>query len=113
MLLKLFFLPFRINHWIAADKPRIYNEAALKLIHTESPTPDTVKVLFEAKGPDHLSILLSPEVGVSLKKWSFSQVPLKGPIWKDDRPTYYIFHSHGMMATTFQFWLEFKASTST
>jgi len=99
----------KINHWIKTEKPRIYQEAGLKLIQTETPTPDTVKMLFEAKGPDHLGIFFSPEVGVTLKKWSFSDgETMDGPKWKDGRKTYYIFHSHGMMSSTFQFWLEFK-----
>merc|ERR1712142_737394 len=29
----------KINHWIKTDKPRIYNEAGLKLLQTETPTP--------------------------------------------------------------------------
>ena len=66
-------------------------------------------MLFEAKGPDHLGVFFSPEVGVTLKKWSFADGEvMDGPGWKDGRKTYYIFHSHGMMASTFQFWLEFK-----
>ena len=56
----------KINHWIEADKPRIYNEAGLRLVHTETPTPDTVKLVLEAKGPDHISIYMSPEVSISL-----------------------------------------------
>ena len=81
----------------------------MTLLQTETPTPDTVKLLFEAKGPDHMGIMFSPEVGVLLQTWSFADgQPLEGPKWKDDRSTYYIFHSRGMMATPFQFWLEFK-----
>lgn len=100
----------RINHWIKAAKPKIYHETNLKLIQTDHPTPDVYKLLFEASGPDHMSIFFSPEVGVKLKKWSFAdgQILDSGPVWKDDRPTYYVFHSHGLHTTSFQFWLEFK-----
>ena len=41
---------FRINHWIEAKKPRVYQETGIKLLHTESHSVDTVKLLFEAKG---------------------------------------------------------------
>ena len=41
---------FRINHWIEAKKPRVYQETGIKLLHTDSPSVDTVKLLFEAKG---------------------------------------------------------------
>ena len=60
-------------------------------------------------GPDHMGIYFSPAVGIRLKSWSFSNGKiLDGPPWKDERPTYYIFHSHGISPTPWQFWIEFK-----
>ena len=46
----IFSFAFRINHWIEAKKPRVYQETGIKLLHTDSPSVDTVKLLFEAKG---------------------------------------------------------------
>lgn len=103
----------RINHWIEAKKPRVYQETGIKLLHTESHSVDTVKLLFEAKGPDHMGIYFSPAIGVRIKSWSFSDGKiLDGPPWKDDRPTYYIFHSHGISPTPWQFWVEFQVPRS-
>ena len=56
-----------------------------------------------------MGIYFSPAIGVRIKSWSFSDGKiLDGPPWKDDRPTYYIFHSHGISPTPWQFWVEFK-----
>ena len=58
-----------------------------------------------------MGIYFSPAVGVRLKSWSFSDGKiLDGPSWKDERPTYYIFHSHGISPTPWQFWIEFQVS---
>ena len=47
--------------------------------------------------------------GVKLNTWSFSNGELlEGPTWKDNRPTYYIFYSHGLAPTPWTFWLDFK-----
>ena len=132
-------IDYRINHWIGAKKPRVYQETGLKLLHTESAAVDTIRLLFEAKGniniessrhqrhsnlgkksvglylyvfhlgPDHMGIYFSPAAGVRLKSWSFADGKiLDGPVWKDERPTYYIFHSHGISPTPWQFWVEFQ-----
>ena len=56
-----------------------------------------------------MGIYFSPAVGVRLKSWSFADGKiLDGPSWKDERPTYYIFHSHGISPTPWQFWIEFQ-----
>ena len=50
-----------------------------------------------------------PVSGVKLTTWSFSNGELlEGPTWKDNRPTYYIFYSHGLAPTPWTFWLDFK-----
>ena len=43
---------------------------------------------------------------VRLTAWSFGDEMLTGPEWKDGRPTYYIFYSHGSSPTPWQFWIE-------
>ena len=59
-----------------------------------------------------MGIYFSPVVGVRLKTWSFADGKvLDGPSWKDERPTYYVFHSHGISPTPWQFWIEFQVST--
>ena len=53
-----------------------------------------------------MGIFFSPAVGAKLTAWSFGDDILEGPIWKDNRPTYYIFYSHGLSPSTWQFWIE-------
>ncbi len=60
-------------------------------------------------GPDHMAIFLSPAVGVEMSGWSFEGAPLQpGPQWKDGRPTYFIFYSHGLNPKHWEFWVELK-----
>ena len=58
---------FRINHWIEAKKPRVYQETGIKLLHTDSPSVDTVKLLFEAKG----NILFPKNTFLTNLKWRY------------------------------------------
>lgn len=56
-----------------------------------------------------MGIYFSPAAGVKLTSWSFVEGKvLEGPEWKDGRPTYYIFYSHGLSPTSWEFWLELK-----
>ena len=104
----------------------------------EELSPHNYRFLFKASGPDHMGIYISPGIfiyffvclftfcqsavcfyfliwrnfpvsGVKLTTWSFSNGELlEGPTWKDNRPTYYIFYSHGLAPTPWTFWLDFK-----
>ncbi len=99
----------RINNWIPAPKPKIFRDTNITLLHADEVSPHVVRLLFQATGPDHMGIFFSPVSGVKLKTWSFSNGEvLEGPTWKDDRPTYYIFYSHGLSPSPWQFWLDFK-----
>ena len=105
----------------------------------EELSPHNYRFLFQASGPDHMGIYISPGTyiylfilffsqlfvcfyyliwrtfsvsGVKLNTWSFSNGELlEGPTWKDNRPTYYIFYSHGLAPTPWTFWLDFKVWT--
>lgn len=97
----------KVNHWIKAPRPRIYQETGLKLLQSEEVEPHTLRLLFQVTGPDHMGVFFSPVVGVKLKTWSFSDgETLEGPPWKDGRPTHYIFYSHGLSPTPWTFWIE-------
>lgn len=99
----------RINNWIPAPKPKIFRDTNITLLHADEVAPHVVRLLFQASGPDHMGIFFSPVTGVKLNTWSFSDGEvLEGPSWKDDRPTHYIFYSHGLSPSPWQFWLEFK-----
>ena len=106
---KFFFHYSRINNWIPAPKPKIFRDTNITLLHADEVSPHVIRVLFQASGPDHMGIYFSPKSGVTLTTWSFSDGELlEGPKWKDDRPTYYIFHSGGLSPAPWQFWLQFK-----
>ena len=56
-----------------------------------------------------MGIYFSPAAGVTLTNWSFENGKiLTGPVWKDDRPTYYIFYSHGLSPSSWEFWEDFQ-----
>ena len=130
---------FRLNNWIVGPKPKIFRDTNITLIQMEELSPHNYRFLFQASGPDHMGIYISPGTymiyllcclhcqlfvcllliwwnfpvsGVKLNTWSFSNGELlEGPTWKDNRPTYYIFYSHGLAPTPWTFWLEFKVCT--
>jgi hypothetical protein len=59
-----------------------------------------------------MGIYMSPASRVKMETWSLSDGEiLEGPIWKDARPTYYIFHSHGLSPTPWDFWVELSVRT--
>ena len=90
-------------------KTKIFRDTNITLLHADEVSPHVVRLLFQTSGPDHMGIYFSPKSGVSLTTWSFSEGEvLEGPKWKDERPTYYIFHSHGLSPSPWQFWLQFK-----
>ena len=99
----------RINNWIVAPKPKIFKDTNITLVQMDELSPHNYRFLFQASGPDHMGIFISPLPGVKLNTWSFSNGELlEGPPWKDDRPTYYIFYSHGLSPSPWTFWLDFK-----
>ncbi len=56
-----------------------------------------------------MGIFFSPAEKVKLVSWSFEDGKiLTGPIWKDNRPTHFIFYSHGLSPSYWEFWLEFE-----
>jgi hypothetical protein len=68
-----------------------------------------LRLLFRANGPDHMGVYFSPKKGISVENWSFVEDEVKsGPIWKDNRLTYFIYYSHGLSPTSWEFWIELK-----
>lgn len=56
-----------------------------------------------------MGIFFSPMPGLKLVNWSFENGKiLDGPIWKDNRPTYFIFYSHGSSPKPWEFWIELQ-----
>jgi len=97
----------RINNWIPARQPRLFTETGLQLLSKEESGRNKVKLLFRVTGPDHTNIFLSPYPKTKITAWSFDENGvLAGPVWKDKRPTHFIFYSHGLRPLPWDFWLE-------
>lgn len=55
-----------------------------------------------------MTIFLSPFENVTLVKWSLGdELAPSGPYW-NNRPTYFIYYSHGLSDGPFKFWVEMK-----
>lgn len=126
------FSTLRINHWLPAQKPKIYRSSQIQLVAKEKSGLNNQKLLFRALGkfpqenrpncsvycssfrfvvvgPDHMGIFLAPKTNVRLINWSFVEGEvLEGPIWKDNRTTHFIFYSHGLSPSQWEFWLELE-----
>ena len=56
-----------------------------------------------------MGVFFSPSRNIKMINWSFEEGKiLDGPVWKEKRPTYYIFYSHGLSPSTWEFWIELK-----
>jgi len=103
----------RINHWLPAPMPKLYNSVNLTMVHQEALSVNIRRVLFRAIGPDHMGVFISPSAGIQLTKWSLANGELlQGPDWKAGRPTYYIFHSQGKNLEAWEFWLDLEVPRS-
>ena len=103
----------RVNHWVAAPRPKSWTPISIELVTVEAPSVSLRRLLFQAVGPDHMGVFLSPATGVSLNRWSLAEGEvLAGPEWKKGRPTHYIFHSSGKEGDVWQFWLELEVPRS-
>eukprot|EP00096_Caligus_rogercresseyi_P010754 TRINITY_DN4013_c0_g1_i1.p1 TRINITY_DN4013_c0_g1~~TRINITY_DN4013_c0_g1_i1.p1 ORF type:complete len:900 (-),score=145.35 TRINITY_DN4013_c0_g1_i1:1936-4635(-) len=103
----------KVHHYLKAPRPRIYQDTSLKLIQSMEHKPQILRLLYRVHGPDHMGIFISPAVGIKLVSWSFVEGNiLSGPKWIDDRPTHYVFYSHGISPTPWEFWLEFQVPKS-
>ncbi|XP_066224198.1 endoplasmic reticulum metallopeptidase 1 isoform X2 [Saccopteryx leptura] len=73
-----------------------------RLVSKEQTPWDSVKLTFEASGPSHMSFYVRTHKGSTLSQWSLGNgtpVPSKGG-------DYFVFYSHGLQASAWQFWIE-------
>ena len=54
-------------------------------------------------GPDHITLVMSPRPGINLINWSFDESEPKEIERWNDRPTYMIYYSHGLMGGSLEF----------
>lgn len=61
-------------------------------------------------GPDHMSLVLSPRLGVKVTQWSLVPgEPLQGVTF-NGRPTYFVYYSYASDPEPYQFWVDFQVS---
>lgn len=95
--------------WIPGPAPLIHIPTKLDLV-SKSIRQNTVSFTFNITGPDHISIILSPQSGVRLERWSIIEgKPLQGPKW-NDRETYFIYYSCVSDCTPYVFSLELNVT---
>uniref|UniRef100_A0A5F9CN31 Endoplasmic reticulum metallopeptidase 1 n=1 Tax=Oryctolagus cuniculus TaxID=9986 RepID=A0A5F9CN31_RABIT len=92
----------RKNWYLPAPEVSPRNPAHFRLISKEQTPWDSVKLTFEATGPSHMSFYVRAHKGSTLSQWSLGNgtpVTSKGG-------DYFVFYSHGLRASAWQFWIE-------
>ncbi|XP_029059906.1 endoplasmic reticulum metallopeptidase 1 isoform X2 [Monodon monoceros] len=92
----------RKNWYLPAPEVSPKEPAHFRLVSKEQTPWDSVKLTFEATGPSHMSFYVRTHKGSTLSQWSLGNgtpVTSKGG-------DYFVFYSHGLQASTWQFWIE-------
>lgn len=99
------------THWIPGPPPSVSIKTELQLMSRENKSNGTVRLTFSAVGPDHMTLLVSPNLGVKLAAWSLVPgTPLKGrPKWKN-RDTYFVYYSCASDPEPWLFWIDLQPS---
>ncbi|XP_069330294.1 endoplasmic reticulum metallopeptidase 1 isoform X2 [Eulemur rufifrons] len=96
----------RKNWYLPAPEVSPRNPAHFRLISKEQTPWDSTKLTFEATGPSHMSFYVRAHKGSTLSQWSLGNgtpVTSKGG-------DYFVFYSHGLQASAWQFWIEVQVS---
>ncbi|XP_038457356.1 endoplasmic reticulum metallopeptidase 1 [Canis lupus familiaris] len=92
----------RKNWYLPAPEVSPGDPAHFRLVSKEQTPWDSVKLTFEATGPSHMSFYVRTHKGSTLSQWSLGNgtpVTSKGG-------DYFVFYSHGLQASAWQFWIE-------
>ncbi|XP_042542867.1 endoplasmic reticulum metallopeptidase 1 isoform X2 [Dipodomys spectabilis] len=96
----------RKNWYLPAPEVSPRNPPHFRLIAKEHTPWDSIKLTFEATGPSHMSFYVRTHKGSTLSQWSLGNgtpVTSKGG-------DYFVFYSHGLQASAWQFWIEVQVS---
>ncbi|XP_004706575.2 endoplasmic reticulum metallopeptidase 1 [Echinops telfairi] len=77
-----------------------------RLIAKEKTPWDSTRLTFETTGPSHISLYIRTHQGSALTQWSLGSgtpVTSKGG-------DYFVFYSHGLQASAWQFWIEVQVT---
>ncbi|CAG0879849.1 unnamed protein product [Darwinula stevensoni] len=99
--------------WLPASDPVIHDPIKMKPVSKEviSRSPLLVNWTFHVSGPDHMTMVLSPEEGIHIQNWSFPDPPYPSTIEYKRRPTYFLYYSWGAKRHPLTFSLTLKIST--
>ncbi|CAK6434007.1 unnamed protein product [Pipistrellus nathusii] len=92
----------RKNWYLPASEVAPGEPVHFRLLSREQTPWDSVRLTFEASGPSHMSLYVRPHKGSTLSQWSLGNgtpVTSKGG-------DYFVFYSHGLQASAWQFWIE-------
>ncbi|XP_068408105.1 endoplasmic reticulum metallopeptidase 1 isoform X3 [Eschrichtius robustus] len=92
----------RKNWYLPAPEVSPKEAAHFRLVSKEQTPWDSVKLTFEVTGPSHMSFYVRTHKGSTLSQWSLGNgtpVTSKGG-------DYFVFYSHGLQASAWQFWIE-------
>ncbi|KAM9082938.1 endoplasmic reticulum metallopeptidase 1 isoform 2-T2 [Megaptera novaeangliae] len=92
----------RKNWYLPAPEVSPKEPAHFRLVSKEQTPWDSVKLTFEVTGPSHMSFYVRTHTGSTLSQWSLGNgtpVTSKGG-------DYFVFYSHGLQASAWQFWIE-------
>ena len=84
--------------------------SSFRIIKQETLENGNVKFQIRVKGPDHMTLLVTPNEGNQLVQWSVTDEPPSGQQDYDGRMTFYTYYAHGFHAKPWDFWLEFEVS---
>ncbi|XP_038625855.1 endoplasmic reticulum metallopeptidase 1 [Tachyglossus aculeatus] len=96
----------RRNWYLPAPEISPKNPTRFRLVSKEETPWDSAKLTFEVTGPSHMSFYVRAHEGSTLIRWSLGNgipVTSKGG-------DYFVFYSHGLQASAWQFWIEVQAS---
>ncbi|XP_035317470.1 endoplasmic reticulum metallopeptidase 1 isoform X1 [Cricetulus griseus] len=92
----------RKNWYLPAPEISPRNPAHFRLISKEKTPWGSIKLTFEATGPSHMSFYVRTHKGSTLSQWSLGNgIPVTSR-----GGDYFVFYSHGLQASAWQFWIE-------
>ncbi|EGW00424.1 Endoplasmic reticulum metallopeptidase 1 [Cricetulus griseus] len=96
----------RKNWYLPAPEISPRNPAHFRLISKEKTPWGSIKLTFEATGPSHMSFYVRTHKGSTLSQWSLGNgIPVTSR-----GGDYFVFYSHGLQASAWQFWIEVQVS---
>lgn len=97
---------FRKNWYLPASEIFPASPIHFKVLTKELTPWNSVRLSFEISGPSHMSLYIRPHEGSALSTWSLGDGTPVASVGGD----YFVFYSHGLQATPWQFWIELTAS---